>query len=101
MIVVRDIFRLKFGKAKEATALWKQAMELLKRNGFGPGGIRLLTDLAGESFYTLVLESAYDSLTKWEQMHDTMKGNKDWKTVYDKITALTESGRREILSVIE
>jgi len=62
MIVVRDIFRLKFGKAKEATALWKQAMGIMKRAGYGNAGNRLLTDLAGEAYYTLVLESSYDSL---------------------------------------
>ena|SRR5438105_2649048 len=101
MIVVRDIFRLKFGKAKEATALWKQAMAMLERTGFGPKGRRMLTDLAGESYYTLIMESTYESLAQWEQMHKSAGPNPEWKAVYEKIIPLTESGRREILSIIE
>ncbi len=101
MIVVRDIFRVKFGQAKEATALWKQAIQLLTQLGFGVRGARLLTDLAGPSYYTFVLETSYDSLAQWEQAHVNARGNADWRKLYQQIMPLTEEGRREILTVIE
>ena len=44
MIVVRDIFRLKFGQSKEATALWKEAAASLRTSGHGAVNVRLLTD---------------------------------------------------------
>lgn len=34
MVVVRDIFRLKFGQSKEAVALWKEATGLLRDSGW-------------------------------------------------------------------
>ena len=101
MIVVRDIFRVKFGQSKDVTALWKQAIELLAQGGFGVRGTRLLTDLAGQPYYTIVFESTYDSLAQWEQAHNAAKGNARWREVFQKIIPLTEDGRREIFSVIE
>ena len=78
MIVVRDIFRLKFGQAKEPTALWKQAVELLKKSGYGVRDARLLTDLAGLDYYTIVLESTYDSVAQWEKAHESAKTNAEF-----------------------
>ena len=101
MIVVRDIFRLKFGQAKEATALWKQAVEFLKKSGYGVRDVRLLTDLSGPAYYTMVLESTYDSVAQWEQAHNSVKTNAQFRQIYQQITPLTEDGRREILSVVE
>jgi len=101
MIVVRDIFRLKFGKSKEATVLWKQAMMALQKTGYGARGVRLLTDMAGPDYYTLILESSHDSLAQWEEAARSEKVNAQWKELYQQIIPLTESGHREILSVIE
>ena len=100
MIVIRDIFRVKFGQSKEATALWKQALPMLKAAA-PKGNFRLLTDVAGPAYYTLILEGTYASLSEWENMHKSAPGMADWKAVYAKIIPLTEEGRREILSVVE
>ena len=54
MIIVRDVFRLKFGKAREAQALIEESKKLPVQ--FGTDGRRVLTDLVGPS-YTLVLET--------------------------------------------
>ena len=54
MIVVRNSFRLKFGKAKEAVAIMKDGMAIQKRAGVDVPQ-RLMTDMTG-TFYTLVLE---------------------------------------------
>lgn len=53
MILVRNVFQLKFGKAREAAALIKENEALIKRHGGAP--TRFLTDLTGP-FYTLVME---------------------------------------------
>ena len=99
MIVVSDIFRLRFGQAKDATALWKQALVELKKAAPN-GNFRLLTDLAGPAYYTIVLEGTHESLGAWEELHESA-GKPKWKEIYAKIVALTEEGRREILSVVE
>ena len=56
MILIRDVFRLKFGKARDALAAWKEMAEQGRRSGAMPAPPRLLTDLVGP-YYTLVMET--------------------------------------------
>ena len=100
MIVVRDVFRLKFGQSKEAMALWKEALALLRESGYGAVNVRLLTDMAGAPYYTVVLESTFNSVAEWEKAHLAARDNARWKAVYARIIPFTESGRREILSIV-
>jgi hypothetical protein len=100
MVVVRDIFRLKFGQSKDAVALWKQGVASLRTSGYGAVNVRLLTDLAGPDYYTVVLESTFNSVADWEKAHLAARDNADWRALYAKIIPFTESGRREILSVV-
>jgi hypothetical protein len=101
MIIVRDIFRIKFGQTKDAIAYWKQAREELRKGGYGNLQPRLLTDLAGAPYYTVILETTVDSVSAWEKAHHHMRDVAEWKALYGKIIPLTESGHREILSVVE
>jgi hypothetical protein len=100
MIVIRDIFRLKFGQSKEAVALWKEAAASLRTSGYGAVNVRLLTDMAGPAFYTVILESSFNSVADWEKSHTAARDNAQWKSLYAKIISHTETGHREILSVI-
>lgn len=98
MILVRDIFNLKFGKAKEAKALLKESMEIGKKYGFGSG--RALTDLTGPS-YTLILETEWKSLSDWENSMKSGLGADEWQKWYQKFVPLVESGCREIFTILE
>lgn len=100
MVVVRDVFRLKFGQSKEAVALWKEAATSLRGSGYGALNVRLLTDMAGTPFYTVILESMFNSVAEWEKAHTAARDNAPWKALYAKIIPFTESGHREILSII-
>jgi len=100
MIVVRDVFRLKFGQSGHASVLWKEAVKVLKSSGF-KGETRLLTDLAGPDYYTLILESTFPTAADWEKASAAVRADPQWKAAYAKIVPLTETGHREILSVIE
>ena len=100
MVVVRDIFRLRFGQSKEAMVLWKEAAVSLRDSGYGVLNVRLLTDLAGTPYYTVVLESTFNSVAEWEKAHFAARDNTPWRALYSKIIPFTESGHREILSVI-
>jgi len=101
MVVVRDVFRLKFGQSKEAVALWREAAAALRNSGFGAINIRLLTDFVGPSYYTVILESTFNSVGEWEKAHAAGKDNAPWKALYAKIIPYSEAGHREILSVLE
>jgi len=99
MILVRNIFRLKYGQARPALALFKEANELMTRSG-NKTPTRVMTDLTGPA-YTLVLESTYNDLAAWEADGRAVMGNNDWRTWYQKFTPLVESGSREIFTIAE
>ncbi|MGH7498717.1 MAG: hypothetical protein ACREL3_07690 [Gemmatimonadales bacterium] len=101
MIVVRNVFRLKFGMAREGVAAWKEGLGIAERAGLARGTARLLTDMAGPDFYTLVVEMSHDSLGDMERSARTLMDNADWKKWYPRFSALAEGGHREIFSVVE
>jgi hypothetical protein len=99
MIVIRNVFRLKFGQAKEGLAILKEGVAIQKRLGTD-FSTRLLTDLTGP-FYTIVLELTVQSLSAFEAAAPLIMGNKEWQANYAKLTPLVESGYREIFTLIE
>jgi len=99
MIVVRNVFRLKFGKAKEGVALLKEGVAIQKRAGVDMNQ-RILTDLVCQ-FYTLVLEITLPSLSALESNMPRVAADKDWHAYYEKYSALVESGYREIFTIVE
>ena len=99
MIVVRNVFRLKFGKTKEAVALLKEGIAIQKRAGVEMNQ-RIMTDLVG-TFYTLVLELTIPNLGALEANMPKVMGDKDWQAIYQKFSALIESGYREIFTIVE
>ena len=99
MIVVRNVFRLKFGKAKEAVAIMKEGLTIQKRAG-NDMPMRLMTDLTG-SFYTVVLEITAPNMAALEASMPKVMGDKDWQANYQKFSALVDSGSREIFTIVE
>ncbi|MFZ1683189.1 MAG: NIPSNAP family protein [Candidatus Zixiibacteriota bacterium] len=97
MIVVRDIFQIKFGKMRDVIAIWRDGQEILKRTGHQPH--RVLTDLTGQ-YYTFVLESSFNSLAEFEAGHQGTGASEEWRKFYDRFTLLVDSGRREIFNVV-
>jgi hypothetical protein len=99
MIVVRNVFRLKFGKAKDALALWKEGRQIAEKTGSG-GGMRAMTDLVGP-FYTLVMEEQFESLAEMEKQFQSEMGAEEWKVWYQKFVPLVDSEYREVFTVVE
>lgn len=100
MILVRNVFRLQFGKARDATALFREGQALMQKSGFGTGAARVLTDLVAP-FYTLVLEMTFESLSDYEQKAREMMQRDDWKSWYAKVPPLARDGYREIFTIVE
>jgi len=99
MILVRDVFRLKFGKAREALATWKEMAEQGRRTGM-MSPPRILTDLVGP-YYTLVMETTAANLQAWEADLHKGLGDPALHALYQKFTPLVESGYREIFTIHE
>jgi hypothetical protein len=101
MVVIRNVFRLKFGKAREAVALFKEGIAIQKRAAAGRDfSTRLLTDVTGP-FYTVVLEITVPNLATFEAEAPRLMGDKDWQANYQKIGPFVESGYREVFTLVE
>jgi hypothetical protein len=99
MILVRNVFHLKFGKAREAVAVMKDALAIQQKLG-SEVSTRLLTDVTGQ-FYTLVLELTVASLSALEATQPKIMGDKEWQENYQKFVTFVESGHREIFTILE
>ena len=101
MVVIRNVFQLKFGKTREALALLKEGVAIQKRVLTGVDfSTRLLTDLTGRH-YTLVLELTVPNMATFESLAPKLFGNKEWQAHYQKLVPLVESGHREIFTILE
>jgi hypothetical protein len=100
MILVRNVFKLKFGKTREALSVFKEMQAHAKKMGSGMAPSRLLTDIVS-SFYTLVLEHTFKSLADFEASSQGMMSDPEWKAYYQKGLPLVESGYREIFTIVE
>jgi hypothetical protein len=95
MILVREVFQVKFGRMKEAKALWKEALGMMPADA-RPS--RILTDLTGQ-YYTLIVESTHEDLAAFESSMRREMGA-DFGAWYQKFIPLVEGGRREIFSIV-
>ncbi len=99
MIVIRNVFQLKFGKAREALAVMKDGLAIQKR--LAPeGSARLLTDVTGRH-YTLVLEMTVPNLAAIEEMTPRIFADPEFHANYQKMAPLVESGHREIFRIVD
>ena len=64
MILVRDVFQVKFGRMKEAVEAWKEMEKVSPMPA--ENHYRMLTDLTGQ-YYTLVLEGTFKDLADYEK----------------------------------
>jgi len=99
MIVIRNVFQLKYGKAREALAVMKEGLAIQKRLGT-EASARLLTDVTGPH-YTLVLELTVPNIAAFEATAPRVFGDKDFQANYQKMVPLVESGHREIYTIVD
>lgn len=98
MVVTRNVFHLKFGKAKEAIAALKDGIDAQRRAGV-EGSQRLMTDVSGR-FYTVVLEVTAASVGDMEALSAKAMALKEWQAAYQKFIPLVESGYRETFTLV-
>ncbi len=98
MILVRDVFRMKFGKAKEVKEQMKTGKTIADKLGLKLG--KMMTDLTGPS-YTLVMESEFENLSAFENELKKAFGNKEWEQWYKGAIPLFDSASREIYNIVD
>jgi hypothetical protein len=98
MILVRDVFYLKFGKAKDAKSLMSEFSQIMKE--YTSDSSRFLTDFTGES-YRLIFEATFADLGTYEKTIKESFAKDVWREWYNKFIPLVNRSEREILNVIE
>ncbi len=98
MIIVRDVFQLKFGKAKDVKSLMEESKKMMSPEK--AKSTRVLFDLVGPA-YTMVLESGYSGLTDFENSMKDHFNKPEWTEWYKKFIPNIEKSYREIFTVLE
>lgn len=98
MIIVRDVFQLKFGNARPVKALMQESKKLMGEERMK--NMRVLFDLVGPA-YTMVIESSHESLTAFESEMGSVTNKDEWQAWYQKFIPLVNSSYREIFTVVE
>jgi hypothetical protein len=99
MIISRTAFKLKFGQARTAIALWKDIMDAEVGNGPVPKPpMRLLSDLSGPN-YTLVTELNMRSFADMEPDQHIWSTNYRIRELYPKFVPLCEESTTDLFHV--
>lgn len=98
MVVIREIMYCKPGKVRPMVEKFLAMSKLMSKSGMG--GMRVMTDVSTDRYWTLVAEMESPSLTAFEKM---MAGEgmseadgKEFEKIMQGYHDLVESGRREI-----
>jgi quinol monooxygenase YgiN len=94
MIVIRNTFHCKPGKAKELVTKLKASGKAMKSAKL-IAGFRVMTDTAA-TFWTVVLETEHASLEAWESAFPQYGSHAKIQAAMEGYMELVESGRREI-----
>ena len=97
MVMVRAVLNCKPGKVRELVEKFKQLNELLKERGLAP--YRILTDVAGGEFWTMILEREFESMDAAQSFESKMLKDEKAKGVMAGYHDLVRSGRREFYTV--
>ena len=98
MYVIREIMHCKPGKAGEMVKRFKQMEPLMKEVGMTEPQ-RIMTDMSGECFWTVVAEQNVPSLEQYLEMSRQTMTDPRVQKIMQGYHDLVESGRREIFKV--
>ena len=100
MLMIREVMHCKPGKVRPLVEKFIAMSKLLQKSG--KPKMRVLTDMSGERYWTLVAEMEVPSMKSFEEMMEGMGNGQDAKE-FEKIMSgyheLVEQGRREIYKI--
>ena len=101
MLLIREVFHCKPGKVRPMVEMFTAMSKLNEKAGWG--SFKIMTDFAGERYWTIVSEIEVESLDQFERM---MKGEgmseelgKEFERVSKGYHDLVDHGRREIYKI--
>jgi hypothetical protein len=97
MYVIREVLHCKPGKVRPMVEKFKAISTALKDMGHEP--IRLLTDVTGEPFWTIVAEAKVEKIDDFFAIEQKLMANESLRQAMADYHQLVENGRREIYRI--
>ena len=97
MYVIREVLHCKPGKVRQMIDKFRAISHALQELGHEP--MRLLTDVTGEPFWTIVAEAKVEKVDDFFAVEQTLTANESVRKVMADYHDLVESGRREIFRI--
>jgi hypothetical protein len=97
MYVVREVLHCKPGKVRQMVEKFKIISSVLTELGHEP--LRLLTDVTGEPFWTVVAEAKVEMIDQFFSVEQQLMANEKLRSVMADYHDLVENGRREVYRI--
>jgi len=97
MYVIREVLNCKPGKVRQMVEKFKTMATAMKEMGYEP--LRLLTDVSGEPYWTIVAEAKVDAIEHFFVVEEKLMANETLRKALADYHDLVVSGRREIYRV--
>jgi hypothetical protein len=97
MYLIREVVNCKPGKVAPLVERFKTLSNALRELGHEP--FRLMTDVSGQPFWTLVAETTVESVEEFFTLEHKLRENERVRQAMNGYHDLVESGRREIYRV--
>lgn len=101
MLQVREIMYCKPGKVRPMVEKFVAMSKIMEKSSMGK--MRVLTDLSGEQYWTIIAEMEVPSLQAFEDMMagkgQSEQDTKEYEKIMDGYHDLVERGRREIYKI--
>jgi len=97
MYVIREVLNCKPGKVRQMVEKFRAISAVLKDMGQEP--MRVLTDVTGEPFWTIVAEAKVEKIDDFFAMEQTLMANETLRKTMADYHDLVISGRREVLRI--
>jgi hypothetical protein len=99
MYVIREVLHCKPGKVRQMAEKFRGISTVLKEMGHAP--LRLLTDVTGEPYWTLVAEVQVERIDEFFVVEQKLDANETLRRTMSDYHDLVASGRREIYRLID
>lgn len=97
MYVIREVLHCKPGKVRQMVEKFRGISTALKEMEREP--LRLLTDVTGEPYWTIVAEARVERIDDFFAMEQQLTANETLRKTMADYHDLVESGRREIYRI--
>ena len=94
MYVIREVLNCKPGKVRQMVEKFRGISTVLEQMGQEP--LRVLTDVTGEPYWTIVAEARVEKIDDFFAMEQKLTTNETLRTTMADYHELVDRGRREI-----